>query len=454
MDIIFVDECSKCHNEYEDLDEKSVCKKCRNKCEICGKKAVYNFEDEDYGVKCRDHKLKTMVNLQEKKYVIKKFIKIIESMGGKVIGEYKTNHIPIECICKFGHTCFVRPSNIKKGDRGMCRVCAKQDPETSKINFFNNVKTQEGKVLGEYVNSNTKVKCICKLGHICFPLPTNIQQGHRMCILCSDKDNEIAETNFYTSITDKHKGKVIGKYTNNYTKVECICENGHICFPIPGNIQQGRGICITCINHDSELAKQEFFDRINDREGKVLGEYITNKIKVKCICPYGHICFPCPSKIQQGQGMCRKCVRSGGELFISAALENLNIPFEIEVNNPLLKKKLRFDFYFEYNSKRYYIEFDGEQHFKFVSLWHTTKENFLHQQQRDIIKNYIAKLSGIKMIRISYNEIKGVSMMKFQQHILNLINDNSDKMLLITDSLLYDNWIYKEPLEDINEYIC
>jgi very-short-patch-repair endonuclease len=50
------------------------------------------------------------------------------------------------------------------------------------------------------------------------------------------------------------------------------------------------------------------------------------------------------------------------------------------------------------------IEYDGEQHFKFIPFFHKTIEKFHEQQQRDILKNKLLKENHINLIRIKYNE--------------------------------------------------
>ena len=90
-------------------------------------------------------------------------------LRGKVVGEYKGNYTPVDCICQEGHKCNPRPSDIQQ-DKGMCRICAGNDPETSKNNFINTIEEKfKGKVVGEYKGCDIQVKCICKEGHKCNP---------------------------------------------------------------------------------------------------------------------------------------------------------------------------------------------------------------------------------------------------------------------------------------------
>jgi hypothetical protein len=128
----------------------------------------------------------------------------------------------------------------------MCRICTGQDPETAKTNFYARILELGGKVLGEYVNSSTRILCVCSQGHECFVSPNSIQQGHGMCRICTGRDPETAKTNFYARILEQG-GKVLGKYINTDTPVECICKNGHICKPRPHHLKRGIVLCVKCL---------------------------------------------------------------------------------------------------------------------------------------------------------------------------------------------------------------
>jgi len=69
-------------------------------------------------------------------------------------------------MCKEGHTCNPYPANIQQ-NRGMCKICSCNDPETSKQNFIESIKKLGGRVIGEYKGVNTHVKCVCEHGHTC-----------------------------------------------------------------------------------------------------------------------------------------------------------------------------------------------------------------------------------------------------------------------------------------------
>jgi len=56
--------------------------------------------------------------------------------------------------------------------------------------FYARVKAQAATVVGVYVNCNTRVECRCQHGHKCEPMPTSVQQGGGICSTCSQSVGE------------------------------------------------------------------------------------------------------------------------------------------------------------------------------------------------------------------------------------------------------------------------
>src|SRR5690606_37882623 len=78
-----------------------------------------------------------------------------------------------------------------------------------------------------------------------------------------------------------------------------------------------------------------------------------------------------------------------------------NINREFKINS---RSKKYYDFYVEYNSKKYLLEVDGEQHFKQSGLFHSNLEDFKQQQRRDIKYTKYAIKNGYNIIRIDYTK--------------------------------------------------
>lgn len=74
------------------------------------------------------------------------------------------------------------------------------------------------------------------------------------------------------------------------------------------------------------------------------------------------------------------------------------------VKNPITGKNLEYDCYNE--SLKLAFEIQGEQHYKFIPYFHSTKDKFTLQQYRDEIKRNESMKMGIKLVEIPYHSIK------------------------------------------------
>jgi hypothetical protein len=235
----------------------------------------------------------------------KAFRKTIQDAGGKVIGEYKNSQTSIECVCIQGHKCSPTPDNAKH-NVGFCQECAKVSWSTAKTNFENRIEELGGKLIGQYINAHTRVVAVCSNGHLCLPSPNAMTQGGGMCRECSSKSSKKSEQDFINGI--HHQGGiVIGKYTGIRNRVACICSKDHQCFPIPDVVKRGINMCQTCSGKSCEEVAKRFKQTIESQNGIMIGEYINSITSVECVCSNGHKCMVLPKIVRCGNGMCSKC---------------------------------------------------------------------------------------------------------------------------------------------------
>ena len=86
--------------------------------------------------------------------------------------------------------------------------------------------------------------------------------------------------------------------------------------------------------------------------------------------------------------------------------------------NDKTRRKLEIDCY--NHELRIAVEIDGEQHSKYLPFLHKTYENFLKQQERDLLKSKIIKERGIRLIRVPHT-IETNELEKFLMNELNKI---------------------------------
>jgi len=109
---------------------------------------------------------------------------------------------------------------------------------------------------------------------------------------------------------------------------------------------------------------------------------------------------------------CPGCHMSGGAKRIYNYLKNNFYKFCIEKEFPPLVSDslvcLKYDFciFDGDESPRALIEFDGEQHFRFVKIFHKNMEDFRKRQKYDRMKDDYAEDNNIPLLRISYDQIE------------------------------------------------
>lgn len=328
----------------------------------------------------------------------RQFIDRIKELGGKVLGEYVNAEIRVRCICKNSHNCNPLPSHIEQG-RKMCPTCRSNSSIKSEQKFRDRIKEFGGKVIGEYIHEKKRIKCLCVQQHNCYPTPKGIKAGTRMCRICEGNTPGTAEKKFRDRIKELG-GKVIGKYIRSADPILCECPKGHLHRVIPSNVQRG-GMCRTCAGRDPAAAKQNFYDSVKELGGEVLGEYVDSHTLVKCRCVKGHISGTYPGNVQRGRGICSLCVLKSESLCRSIFEELLGIDF--------LKKRpkwltwrdrpLELDGYNE--EAKIAFEYQGEQHEKYIPHFHRNGPNdFELQLEKDKFKIRRCKEQGVLLFVI------------------------------------------------------
>ena len=124
------------------------------------------------------------------------------------------------------------------------------------------------------------------------------------------------------------------------------------------------------------------------------------------------------------------------------SINKLSNYYDITLPNGDLKSK-RFDFISL--SLKLIIEFDGDQHFKFIEHFHTTYDNFMKQQRIDFEKHHFIKENNFNLIRISGN-------LTINQ-LFNLLKDidfNLDEPKLILIKNTIKQVIYPDDLKSLD----
>ena len=269
------------NNEYtvlgEYINSKTKIKMRHNKCGYEYKVAPAIFI---FGIRCpncaRSIKKTTAQFKQE----------VQELVGNEyeVLGEYKGAQSKIRMLHnKCGYEYKVTPHSFISGTR--CPKCGgkmKKTDEQFKQEIYDLVG-DEYTVLGEYVNTSTKIKIIHnKCGFIFEIKPNSFLSGNR-CLKCSGKMKKTTEQfkqEIFDLLGDEYT--VLGEYINSKTKIEILHKKCGYKYSVKPNVFLSGSRCPKCagsMKKNTEIFKQEVFDLVND-EYTVLGEYINSKTKI------------------------------------------------------------------------------------------------------------------------------------------------------------------------------
>jgi len=148
--------------------------------------------------------------------------------------------------CSHSHKFYLAPIELKKGK--WCPLCRKGNLSKKEIQQYEKLaSTRGGSCLSStYINSSTKLKWQCKLGHIWEASPTNIKLGS-WCPIC--KENSKISILDMKQFAQKRNGKCLSvKYFNARTKLTWQCSLGHIWEAVPDSIRRGSW-CPQCANN-------------------------------------------------------------------------------------------------------------------------------------------------------------------------------------------------------------
>jgi hypothetical protein len=203
------------------------------------------------------------------------------------------------------------------------------------------------------------------------------------------------------------------------------CKERHsweaVCYSRTGKIKAGCPYCAGQLVSDTNNLKYKFpriADEFDIEKNNINPELIVSGSKKKYWwkCKEGHSWRVSVGDRTRYDTYCPICVKSSkGELEIAKCLDNLsNIEYKQEFSYKDCKYKnvLRFDFYVEFNSTVFLIEYNGKQHYEENNFFKGTLEE---TQERDDIKIDYCINNNIPLLIIPYNEFKfiGIIIVEF-----------------------------------------
>lgn len=337
------------------------------------------------------------------------FVKELKKINPNItiLGEYKNTHTKIKCKCNIDNYEWEAKPNSLLNNHG-CPKCAGNVKKTHEEFIFQLNKINPYiELLDTYKNSETKIKCRCKVdGYEWYATPSSLLSGKgcKKCAGTLKKTNEefkdVMKT-FHPNI------KYEGVYENSESSIDCECLiDGYKWTTTAHSLMRGHG-CKKCAG-TLKKTHDEFIKEASEKNKKItiIGKYEGTKNKILCQCnKCKNKWYTYPSLVLYDIG-CPICTISKGESKIIEKLNASNIDYVSQktFENCSYKNLLRFDFYIP--SKNICIEYQGKQHYLPIDFagkgedW--AKELFKENQEKDKIKRNFCKASKIRLLEIPY----------------------------------------------------
>jgi len=288
------------------------------------------------------------------------------------------------------------------------------------IKKFQNIhNTKYDYSLVDYSNAHTKICIICPEHGEFWQEPNSHWTGCG-CPKCKSEKLSLTfisnQTDFVNKALKVHKKFIYDKvqYINSQTKVCIICPEHGEFWQTPSKHLFGQGCskCSNIINSNQLKSNKEEFIKKAQNKHKHLYEYdvvkyINALTKVCIICPEHGEFWQTPANHLSGQG-CPFCKKSKGEKQIEQWLKENSIDFIPQKRFEDCKNIYRLSFDFYIPSLNFCIEYDGQQHFKPTGFGGNPQEKFQRTIENDRIKNNYCQHKNIKLLRISYKELKKI----------------------------------------------
>ncbi len=331
-------------------------------------------------------------------------VKYASSHGGLCLSErYVNEKLRWKCGCGYEWLCTFSQISSHNSWCAKCANNIKHTIDMAKVA----AKEKSGACLSEkYVNCDADLVWECKNQHIWEASYNNVVNAGSWCKICLH--NSIRYTLEYCkNIAKKNGGECISQeYTNDHSKLEWRCYNGHI---FVGSLNYisfvGDKWCIHC---NKAPHREKFYKKCIDiaslHLGRCLsGNYINNRSKMSWECHKGHTWAASFNSIYNQKHWCPVCssLVSKAQIEIYTILSNYFPTIEMILNDTKTIKPMHLDIFIP--SLNIGIEYDGE-------YWHYSEWALSHGAlERMKTKDDKCEEFGIKLIRIREKEYKQCS---------------------------------------------
>ncbi|MDN5215503.1 hypothetical protein QQ020_25725 [Fulvivirgaceae bacterium BMA12] len=344
---------------------------------------------------------------------------VAQSMRGKCLSQsYTKSNEKYSWECEKRHRWNATASSIKSG--GWCPKCAykkngdKQRGSIGQLQIL--AQSKGGKCLSQsYTKSNEKYSWECEKGHQWEATASSIKSGS-WCPKCAyerNADKQRGAIDELKALAQAKGGKCLSQiYTRTHDQYKWECKEKHQWDATAASVKSGRW-CKKCSAKRRNDWKRGSIEKLKqlayERGGYCLStSYIdaNTRYRWKCLC--GYEWKTTAASVKSGR-WCKKCNKFYYQekcRFIIEILLGIKVPqksnfLEVQLSTNKICR-LELDGYSK--SLNFAFEYNGIQHYEYVSYFHKNYENFKLLKEKDYLKQKTCGEKGIKLLVIPYTE--------------------------------------------------
>ena len=273
------------------------------------------------------------------------------------------------------------------------------------------IRSGEIEIIGEYDGLEKRLEYLChRCNTVQNPVAASLMAGcgcKKCGIQRTAASQKKSHETFVKELYDVNKNITpLGEYVNRYTKIDFMCEKGHIWNSSPMSILTN-GNCPVCLGkqvlvgfNDIATTSPDIFEYLADKEdGYKYTRWSNKRADFKCtLC--GHVQNRKIASIAHRGFKCENCSNgiSYPNKFGRAFFDQLSLSKYIAEYSPEWAKPYVYDIYFKLDEKEYIVEWDGCQHFRENGSFGVDFEEY---QKTDKIKDDLANNNGVVLIRVN-----------------------------------------------------
>lgn len=233
----------------------------------------------------------------------------LAALGVTLLEPYQGQSHRHRARCPAGHEFEVWPGPRRPV---FCKSCGRKDQVAAIAKFRAGLDALGFVLLEEgWLGARQMHRVRCAAGHEIQVWPVSVAQGASRCGWCTGRGHYATETRFRIRVAELGAIPLYDQWLGTNKRHHVRCANGHDCWPRPSNLRKGHGLCRACaqVAKVAERAEAAFHARLAELGATPLyGKWLGVRRKHHVRCTKGHDCYPEVQNVLAGNGVCRTCV--------------------------------------------------------------------------------------------------------------------------------------------------